>query len=78
MAPSKTPEAIINKLSDVLLRMADDPQIKEQMRKAGSSTVKSTPAQFRAQIEQEMAQWKPMVAEILAKEKAKEAEQAKK
>jgi hypothetical protein len=40
------------------------------MRKAGGSTVKNTPAQFRVQIEQEMAQWKPMVAEILAKEKA--------
>jgi tripartite-type tricarboxylate transporter receptor subunit TctC len=73
MAPAKTPEPIINKLADVLLKMADDPEIKEQMRKAGSSTVKSTPAQFRAQIEQEMAQWKPMVAEILAKEQAKEA-----
>jgi len=78
MAPAKTPDAIINKLSDVLLKMADDPEVKEQMRKGGSSTVKSTPTQFRAQIEQEMAQWKPMVAEILAKEKAKEAEQAKK
>ena len=72
MAPAKTPDAIINKLSGVLLRMADDAEIKEQMRKAGSSTVKSTPAQFRAQIAQEMAQWKPMVAEILAKEQAKE------
>ncbi len=74
MAPGKTPEPIISKLSDVLLKMADDPEIKEQMRKAGSSTVKTTPAQFRDQIAQEMAQWKPMVAEILAKE----AEQAKK
>ena len=43
------------------------------MRKAGGSTVKNTPAQFRAQIDQEMAQWKPMVAEILEKEKKKEA-----
>jgi len=78
IAPPKTPEPIINKLSDVLIRMADDPEIKDQMRKAGGNTVKTTPAQFRSQIEQEMAQWKPMVAEILAKEKAKEAEQAKK
>ena len=73
MAPAKTPDAIINKLSDVLIKMADDPEVKEQMRKAGASTVKSTPAQFRDQIAQEMAQWKPMVAEILAKEQAKEA-----
>jgi tripartite-type tricarboxylate transporter receptor subunit TctC len=76
MAAAKTPEPIINKLSDVLLKMADDPEIKEQMRKAGATTVKNTPAQFRAQIEQEMAQWKPLVAEIVAKEQAKEKGQA--
>jgi tripartite-type tricarboxylate transporter receptor subunit TctC len=76
MAAPKTPEPIINKLSDALLKMADDPEIKEQMRKAGATTVKNTPAQFRAQIEQEMAQWKPLVAEIVAKEQAKEKGQA--
>jgi tripartite-type tricarboxylate transporter receptor subunit TctC len=78
MAPAKTPDAIINKLSDVLLKMADDPEIKEQMRKAGASTVKNTPAQFRDQIAAEMAQWKPLVAEIMAKEAAKEKAQAAK
>jgi tripartite-type tricarboxylate transporter receptor subunit TctC len=73
IAPPKTPEPIIARLSEALLKMADDPEVKEAMRKAGGSTVKSKPAEFRAQIDQEMAQWKPMVAEILAKEKAKEA-----
>jgi tripartite-type tricarboxylate transporter receptor subunit TctC len=72
----KTPEPIISKLSEALIKMADDPEIKEQMRKAGATTVKNTPAQFRAQIEQEMAQWKPLVAEIVAKEQAKEKGQA--
>jgi tripartite-type tricarboxylate transporter receptor subunit TctC len=72
IAPPKTPEPIISKLSEALIKMADDPEVKEAMRKAGGSTVKSTPAQFRAQIDQEMAQWKPMVAEILEKEKKKE------
>jgi tripartite-type tricarboxylate transporter receptor subunit TctC len=56
MAPSKTPEPIIRKLSDILVKMADDPEMKESMRKAGASTVKTTPAQYRAQIEQEIAQ----------------------
>jgi tripartite-type tricarboxylate transporter receptor subunit TctC len=74
IAPAKTPEPIVNKLAEVLIKMADDPEVKEAMRKAGGSTVKTTPAQFRVQIEQEMAQWKPMVAEILAKDKAKETE----
>jgi tripartite-type tricarboxylate transporter receptor subunit TctC len=39
---------------EVLIKMADDPDAKETMRKAGASTVKTTPEQFRAQIQQEM------------------------
>jgi tripartite-type tricarboxylate transporter receptor subunit TctC len=41
--------------------------VKETMRKAGANTVKTTPAQFRAQIEQEMEQWKPLIKEIAEK-----------
>jgi tripartite-type tricarboxylate transporter receptor subunit TctC len=60
MAPAKTPEPIIRK-------MADDPEVKETMRKAGANTVKTTPEQFRAQIGQEIAQWKPLIREIVEK-----------
>ena len=67
IAPPKTPEAIVNKLTDALNSMADDPAVKEAMRKVGSNTVKSKPEEFRAQIKQEMAQWKPLIAEISAK-----------
>jgi tripartite-type tricarboxylate transporter receptor subunit TctC len=67
MAPAKTPEPIIRKLSEVFIKMADDPEVKETMRKAGANTVKTTPAQFRAQIEQEMEQWKPLIKEIAEK-----------
>jgi tripartite-type tricarboxylate transporter receptor subunit TctC len=44
--------------------MADDPNVKEAMRRAGADTVKTTPAQYRAQIEREITQWKPLIAEI--------------
>ena len=64
MAPSKTPEPIIRKLSEILVKMADDPEVKEIMRKAGADTVKTTPEQYRAQIVREIAQWKPLVQEI--------------
>jgi tripartite-type tricarboxylate transporter receptor subunit TctC len=64
MAPSRTPEPIVRRLSEILIKMADDPAFKEAMRKAGADTVKTTPAQFRAQIQQEIAQWKPLIAEI--------------
>ena len=64
MAPSKTPEPIIRKLADILIKMGDDPEVKEIMRKAGADTVKTTPEQYRAQIVREIAQWKPLVEEI--------------
>ena len=67
MAPAKTPEPIIRKLAEILIKMADDPEVKETMRKAGANTVKTTPEQFRAQIGQEIAQWKPLIQEIAEK-----------
>jgi tripartite-type tricarboxylate transporter receptor subunit TctC len=67
IAPPKTPEPIIRKMSEVLIKMADDPDMKESMRKAGANTVKTTPDQYRAQIRQEMTQWKPLIGEIAEK-----------
>ena len=67
IAPPKTPEAIMRKMSEILIKMADDPEVKEAMRRLGASTVKSTPDQFLAQIKQEMAQWKPLIEEIAEK-----------
>jgi tripartite-type tricarboxylate transporter receptor subunit TctC len=67
MAPSKTPEPIIRKLSEILIKMADDPEVKEMMRRAGADTVKTTPDEYRAQIRQEIAQWKPLIEEIAQK-----------
>ena len=54
-------------MAEVLIKMADDPEIKEAMRRAGANTVKTTPEQYRAQIEQEITQWKPLIQEIAAK-----------
>ena len=67
MAPAKTPEPIIRRLGEVLIKMADDPEVKETMRKSGASTVKTTPEQYRAQIQEEIAQWKPLIQEIAEK-----------
>jgi tripartite-type tricarboxylate transporter receptor subunit TctC len=67
MAPAKTPEPIVRRLSEILIKMADDPEVKEAMRKAGADTVKTTPDEFRAQIQQEIAQWKPLIQEIAQK-----------
>jgi tripartite-type tricarboxylate transporter receptor subunit TctC len=69
MAPAKTPASVILRLSEILIKMADDPEVKETMRKSGANTVKTTPDQYRAQIQQEIEQWKPLIKEIAEKEK---------
>jgi tripartite-type tricarboxylate transporter receptor subunit TctC len=69
MAPAKTPAPIIRKMAETLIKMADDPGVKEAWRKAGADTAKTTPDQFRAQIGEEIAQWKPLIGEIAEKEK---------
>jgi tripartite-type tricarboxylate transporter receptor subunit TctC len=67
MAPSKTPEPIIRRVSEILIKMADDPEVKEIMARSGADTVKTTPEQFHAQIIREIAQWKPFIQEITEK-----------
>jgi len=67
MAPAKTPEPIIRKLSELLIKMADDPDVKEAMRKSGTDTIKTTPQEYQTQIQQEIAQWKPLIQEIAGK-----------
>lgn len=64
MAPPMTPERIIHAMSEIFIKMADDPEVIEAMRKSGASTVKSTSDQFRAQIQQEIGQWKPFIKEL--------------
>jgi tripartite-type tricarboxylate transporter receptor subunit TctC len=69
IAPPATPDPIVQKMATVLIKMADDPEIIAAMRKLGGNTVKSTPEQFRAQINQEIEQWKPLIKEIAEKER---------
>ena len=67
MAPAGTPEPIIARMAQLFDKMADQPAIKEAMKKAGSATVKSSPEQFKAQILDEIGQWKPLLAEIASR-----------
>jgi tripartite-type tricarboxylate transporter receptor subunit TctC len=67
IAPPGTPEPIVRAMSAILLNMADDAGVRASMRKAGADTVKSTPDEYRAQILQEIVQWKPLIGEITDK-----------
>lgn len=67
MAPAATPQPVIQRMAQILSKMADQAGIRETMRKAGAVLVKSTPEQFRTQINGEIEQWKPLLAEIAAR-----------
>lgn len=64
MVPASTPDAIVAKLSDVLKRMAADPDVQKKMAVAGASTVFTTPAEYKAQIASEIEQWRTLLKEI--------------
>lgn len=67
IAPLGTPDPIVRTMSAILLKMADDAGVRASMRKAGADTVKNTPDEYRAQILQEILQWKPLISEIADK-----------
>jgi len=53
--PARTPEAIINRLNQEVVRVLDKAEIKERFLAAGSQAVGSTPAQLTAAMKGEMA-----------------------
>lgn len=67
MAPAGTPDAIVQRVAELLQKMAADPAVAEAMRKAGSEDVKGYPEQFAAQIRAEAEQWGPLLKEIFEK-----------
>ena len=55
LAPAKTPEAVINRLNQEVVRFLNRADVKEQMISRGSEVVASSPAQFAATIRTEIA-----------------------
>lgn len=67
MAPASTSDAIVEKVSAALKKMAADPEVKKNMAVAGASTVFTTPAEYTAQITKEVEQWRTLLKEISEK-----------
>ena len=61
VAPKGTPAAIISKLQAEVVRVLDDPLVKERSDAAGLFAATSTPAEFAAFIRKEAERWKPVV-----------------
>lgn len=57
LAPAATPPAIVSKLQQQIARLLALPEVRERFAAVAAEPVASTPAQFRAHIESEIARW---------------------
>ena len=63
IAPAAVPQAVINRLSAELGKVARSPDIIKKLEADGGIVVGSTPAQFRQLIVTETERWKKVVEE---------------
>ena len=56
-----TPSDIVQKLNTDIVKVLNDPQIKEQLAKIGAEPQPSTPQQYGAFIHAEILKWADMV-----------------
>ena len=61
LAPTGTPQAIIDKWHDAIVKMVADPEIRKRLDALGFVPVANTPADFGERIKVEMARWSKVV-----------------
>src|SRR5215813_3201832 len=61
IAPAKTPEPIIAKIHDTVVAALGQPEIREKLATQFMEPIPTTPAQFRAKIEADLARWSPII-----------------
>ncbi|CCN17739.1 tripartite tricarboxylate transporter substrate binding protein [Bordetella bronchiseptica] len=61
--PAKTPAPIVERLSGEIAQLLKQPEVVKQLTAIGATPVGSTPAQFQAHIDKELAKWQKVVAE---------------
>jgi len=61
LAPAKTPEALVHRLSREIARVLQRPDVRERFLKAGSEAIGSTPEQFGGAMKSEIAKWGKLI-----------------
>ncbi|WP_233836881.1 tripartite tricarboxylate transporter substrate binding protein [Paraburkholderia sp. ZP32-5] len=61
VAPAKTPPAIVAKINDAFVRALQDPSVKKVLANLGLDSVGSTPSEFTARINTDMAKWATLI-----------------
>jgi tripartite-type tricarboxylate transporter receptor subunit TctC len=61
LAPADTPQAIVDKWHEAIVKMAADPDVKKRLDTLGFVAVANTPAEFTERIKTEAARWGKVV-----------------
>jgi len=61
VAPAKTPDEIVNKVNADLVALMRDPAVLRQFEERATLAAPTTPAEFAAFIEKDMATWAEVV-----------------
>ena len=61
IAPAKTPEATIAKIHEAAVDALGEPVIRETLATQFMEPIPTTPAQFRAKIDADLARWSPVI-----------------
>ena len=64
LAPAKTPPAIVNRMNAELVKLMNDPQIKEKMAVQGMNIVASSPDAFGRFVEDQRGKWAKVVKDF--------------
>ena len=64
LAPAGTPPEIVNRLSAEIAKIAKSPEMREKLVAMGAEPVGSTPEEFKAVIDRDIAKWKPLAQKV--------------
>jgi tripartite-type tricarboxylate transporter receptor subunit TctC len=64
LAPAKTPEAIIKRLNQEIVRLLNTPEVKERFFNNGTEAKGSTPEEFAAKIKSEMSRLGKVIKDV--------------
>jgi tripartite-type tricarboxylate transporter receptor subunit TctC len=61
IAPAKTPDLIITKIHDAVVDGLAEPAVRKKLATQFMEPIPTTPAQFRAKIDADLARWSPII-----------------
>jgi tripartite-type tricarboxylate transporter receptor subunit TctC len=61
LAPARTPDAVINKLSTAIRAAVAKPEVREKLRALGAVVVGDTPAEYREWLKGDAQRWKQLI-----------------